>query len=211
MLAALWFAALLGAAAPETSSVEIGLELRKQGRWEAVDPATVFQANDEIRFRFRTFSPGYLYVLNRSASGETAWLHPRLEQGHTSRVEPGPVYLVPGEKGSFVVGGTPGFDITYWIVSPTPIESRPPELPAPGGQPSTLLPRCREQTLKSRGICVDERAGPRPLSKADPAPPELPALKARDLTFRPESGQTRITAKGSATGVIVYEFRIAHR
>ncbi len=211
MLAALWIAGLLAAAATEPPAVEIGLEWRKDGRWETVDPATVFSANDEVRFRFRTTTPGYLYVLNRSAGGETAWLFPRPEQGHSSRVEPGPVYLVPGERGSFVIGGTPGFDTTYWVVSPTPVESRAPELPPSGVQPSTLLPRCREQVLKARGLCVDERAGPRPLSKSEPAPAELPALKARDLTFRAESGQTRITAKGSTTGVIVYEFRIAHR
>jgi hypothetical protein len=196
------------------SSVEVRLELRKDGDWQPAESTAVFHANDEIRFRFRTSFPGYLYVLNRGSTGETDWLYPLPDQGQTSRVEPGPVYLIPGTRGSFVVSGTPGFDLTYWVVSPSPIDTRSPAMPAPASQPSTLIPRCREQVLKARGLCVDERAGPRPLSKPDQVPPELRGgaqLAARDLKFRAEGGQTRISAKVSPTGVIVYEFRIAHR
>ena len=196
------------------SSVEVRLELRKDGEWQPVESTAVLGANDEIRFRFRTFFPGYLYVLNRTSSGETDWLYPLADQGQTSRVEPGPGYLIPGTRGSFVVGGTPGFDVTYWVVSPSPIDTRGPAMPAAGSQPSTLIPRCREQVLKARGLCVDERAGPRPLARPDQVPPELrrgARLAARDLKFRADSGQTRISAKVSPTGVIVYEFRIAHR
>lgn len=196
------------------SSIEVRLELRKNGEWQAVESTAVFSANDEIRFRFRTSFPGYLYVLNRASNGETDWLYPLPEQGQTSRVEPGPTYLIPGTRGSFVVGGTPGFDVTYWVVSPSPIETARPAMPEAASQPNTLIPRCREQVLKARGLCVDERAGPRPLSKPDQIPSELrqgAQLAARDLKFRAESGQTRISAKVSPTGVIVYEFRIAHR
>ena len=214
MLSALSITALALAAVTAEPSVEVRLELRQNAEWQPVESTAVFNANDEIRFRFRTSFPGYLYVLNRASNGDTGWLYPLPDQGQTSRVEPGPSYLIPGTQGSFVVGGAPGFDLTYWVVSPSPIDTRGPAMPAPGSQPSTLVPRCREQTLKARGLCVDERAGPRPLSAPDQLPPELrgPAqLAARDLKFRAESGQTRISAKVSPTGVIVYEFRIAHR
>ncbi len=197
-----------------SSSVEVRLELRKAEGWQPVESTAVFNANDEIRFRFRTSFPGYLYVLNRASNGETDWLFPRPEQGQTSRVEPGPAYLIPGTRGSFVVGGTPGFDVTYWVVSPSPLDTPRTTMPEPASQPSTLIPRCREQVLKARGLCVDERAGPRPLSQPEQVPSQLrqgAQLAARDLKFRAESGQTRISAKVSPTGVIVYEFRIAHR
>lgn len=214
MLTALSIVALALAAVTAETAVEVRLELRKDTVWQPVESTAVFNAGDEIRFRFRTSFPGYLYVLNRASNGETDWLYPLPDQGQTSRVEPGPSYLIPGTQGSFVVGGTPGFDLTYWVVSPSPIDARGPAMPAPGSQPSTLVPRCREQVLKARGLCVDERAGPRPLSTPAQLPPELrrPAqLAARDLKFRAEGGQTRISARVSPTGVIVYEFRIAHR
>jgi hypothetical protein len=214
MLIALSITALALAAVAAESSVEVRLELRRDSEWQPVESTAVFNAGDEIRFRFRTSFPGHLYVLNRASNGETGWLYPLPDQGQTSRVEPGPSYLIPGTRGSFVVGGAPGFDLTYWVLSPSPIDTRGPVMPVPGSQPNTLVPRCREQALQARGVCVDERAGPRPLSTPDQLPAELrrPAqLAARDLKFRAESGQTRISAKVSPTGVIVYEFRIAHR
>jgi hypothetical protein len=195
-------------------AVEVSLERRTTEGWQAVDNTTVFDAGDEIRFRFRTHFAGHLYVLDRTSGGESAWLYPRPGTGQSSRVEPGPEYLVPDTRGSFVVGGTPGFDVTYWVVSQTPIDARGPSLPPSGSQPSTLLPRCREQVLKARGLCVDERAGPRPLANPASAPAELRGgarLAARDLTFRSEGGPTRISAPDSRPGTIVYEFRIAHR
>jgi|MudIll2142460700_1097286.scaffolds.fasta_scaffold64767_2 hypothetical protein len=212
--AAILAATAIAPAQDAKPAVEVSLELRKDDRWEAVDNATVFNAGDQIRFRFRSFFAGYLYVLDRTSSGESTWLYPRPGTGQSSRVEPGPEYLIPGTRGSFVIGGTPGFDITYWVVSQAPIETREPSLPPAGIQPNTLLPRCRESVLKARGLCVDERAGPRPLANPAAAPAELRGrakLAARDLTFLSEGGPTRITAPDSRPGTIVYEFRIAHR
>jgi hypothetical protein len=111
------------------------------------------------------------------------------------------------------VGGKPGFDITYWIHSPVPIETREVEGPAPGNQPSTLEPRCREEVLRARGLCQDERAGPQALASPDRSPVQLPrntTLVARDLKFRSEEESTNISAPKTEGGVIVYEFRIAH-
>jgi hypothetical protein len=194
-------------------TIEVSLELRQGDRWLGVDSQAVFHSGDEIRFRFQTSLGGYLYVLNRTSNGDNTWLFPRPGQGQGSRVEPGPSYLVPGTEGSFIVGGRPGFDVTYWILSPTPIDTHEARLPEAGSQPSTLEPRCRGDVLRARGLCVDDRAGARPLTQQDQAPLELPrntTLVSRDLKFRTESGSTRISAPKSQWGVIVYEFRIAH-
>ncbi len=207
-------------AAPQTPAqstalaIEVSLELRRADRWQAVDSKTVFHNNDEIRFRFHTSISGFLYVLDRTTGGETSWLFPRSGEGQMSRVEAGPEYLVPGTKGSFVVGGAPGFDVTYWVLSPVAIESRA-TIPSPSGtQPSTLIPRCRTQELQARGFCTDERAGPRPAKRAEDAPIALPPsqhLISRDLQFRSDAGSTYISAPQSAGGIVVYEFHIAHQ
>jgi hypothetical protein len=192
---------------------QVGVDHRREGQWRHVGAQTVFRKDDEIRFRFRTSLGGYLYVLNLSSDGQSTWLFPRPERGESSRVEPGPLYLIPGTKGVFVVGGKPGFDITYWIESPVPIDTGEVEGPAPGSQPNTLVPRCREEVLQARGLCEDERAGPQPLASPEHSPVHLPGnttLVARDLKFHTEAGSTSISAPKTEGGVIVYEFRIAH-
>lgn len=192
---------------------QVGLEQRREGRWRRVGAQTVFHKGDEIRFRFRTSLGGYLYVLNLSSDGQSTWLFPHPERGERSRVEPGPESVVPNAKGNFVVAGKPGFDITYWIESPVPIDTSEVEGPAPGSQPSTLVPRCREEVLHARGLCEDERAGPQPLTSPEQSPVHLPdntTLVARDLKFHTEAGSTSISAPKTEGGVIVYEFRIAH-
>jgi hypothetical protein len=111
------------------------------------------------------------------------------------------------------VGGKPGFDITYWILSLIPIDSRQVEGPAHGSQPSTLQPRCREDLLRSRGLCEDDRAGAKPLAAPERSPVLLPGhttLISRDLKFHAEEGETHISAPKTEGGVIVYEFHIAH-
>jgi hypothetical protein len=219
VVACLTCACPLNALPSETSAArpehvfQVRLERRRGDQWQPVDAQTVFHKDDEIRFRFRTSLGGYLYVFSRSSDGQSTWLFPRPERGERSRVEPGPEYLIPGMKGSFVVGGKPGFDVAYWIQSPVPIDTREVQGPAPGSQPSTLQPRCREEVLRARGLCQDDRAGPRPLTSLQQLPVQVPqnrTLVARDLKFRAQEGATNISAPNIHGGVIVYEFRIAH-
>lgn len=194
-------------------ALEVTLQRKQGGQWQWVDPGTVFHKDDAIRFRFHSSRGGFLYVLNHSSNGESTWLFPRPEVGQNSRVEAGPEYMIPGSKGSFVVGGNPGFDVTYWILSPTPIDMQQASPPAMGSQPSTLEPRCRTETLKARGLCVDDRAGPGPIKES--ANPPLPSLRnsplvSRELKFRSEDGATHISSADTSNKIIVYEFRIAH-
>lgn len=112
--------AVLGAAGgpprpSENNEIEVRVERHQPDRWEIVDAQTVFQANDEIRFRFRCSFSGYLYVMSRSSGREIQWLYPRSGASIQSRVEAGKSYLVPGLDGWFRVGGTPGYDVTYWF------------------------------------------------------------------------------------------------
>lgn len=205
-----------GLSAGKARSIDVTMQLFKDGLWKATDARTVLHANDEIRFQVQTSFSGYLYVFNVNSSGEGARLFPRPDHPEGSRVEAGPTYVVPGLKGVFVVGGQPGFDTTYWILSPTPLVFEEPSRARPNpSAPSTLRPRCREQELKARGLCVDDRAGAGPLKGPENLPAEArlqpDSLISRELTFRNEKGPTRITAPNlKGTGVIVYEFRIAH-
>ncbi len=195
-------------------AIEIGVELHRDGGWQAVDGQTVFHNNDEIRFRFRSSVGGYLYVLDRTSGGDNVWLFPRPGQGQSSRVEPGPEYWIPDARGSFVVAGAPGFDVTYWVLSPVPIEPRATSPPPLASQPGGLLPRCRTAELQARGICTDERAGPHPGKPAADNPIPLPGserLMARDLRFHSAAGSTHISAPHAGDGIVFYEFHIAHR
>lgn len=111
------------------------------------------------------------------------------------------------------MGGNPGFDVTYWILSPTPIDSSQPFVPTGDSRTSTLQPRCRSEVLKARGLCTDERAGPHAVNDAvdlPVRPPESEKLHSRDLTFKSEEGATQISGLTHQSDVVVYEFTIAH-
>jgi hypothetical protein len=194
-------------------SIQIVVELQKGGRWERVDAQTVFHAGDEIRFRFRASQGGYLYVLNRTSDKTITWLFPRVGAGERSQVEQRVEYLIPTGQGAFEVGGSPGFDVTYWILSPIPIDATPSIVSAQANQTSTLQPRCRTEVLKARGLCTDERAGPHSIDnpvELPLRPPESEKLLSRDLKFRRQEGATQISGLTQQSGVVVYEFTIAH-
>ena len=121
--------------------------------------------------------------------------------------------MIPTGQGSFEVGGSPGFDVTYWILSPNPIDATQAIVPTGGNEISTLEPRCRAEVLKARGLCTDDRAGPHAIS--DPVelpvqPPESEKLHSRDLKFKTQEGTTEISGLTKVSDVVVYEFTIAH-
>jgi hypothetical protein len=79
---------------------------------------------------------------------------------------------------------------------------------------NTLIPKCREAPLRARGVCTDDRAGPKPLTNMNRVPPALGVsggLVARDLRFEAKTtDRTRISAAESQPAPFLYEFRIAH-
>jgi len=193
-------------------TVQIVIEQQKGDEWERVDAQKVFHSGDTVRFRFRASRGGYLYVLDRSSDKTTAWLFPHAGS-EESKVAENVEYLIPEGQGAFEVAGSPGFDVTYWILSPTPIDRTATNVPTSGDETSTLEPRCRTEVLRARGLCTDERAGPQPLTNSGDLPlqpPESDKLKSRDLKFKTEEGATEITGLTNQSDVVVYEFKIAH-
>jgi hypothetical protein len=183
--------------------IELALERQAEGRWARVDPQTVLSAGERIRFRFSTNTPGWLCVYYTGSGGQSEWLLPsRLVVKDTP-------YLVPAEPASFSVDGPPGMDVLYWILSPkqVPLESLVPA-GAKRTMPNTLIPRCRSQSVVM--ACLDDRAGPAPLDTAS-SPLRQSRLRARELKIDSGSNGASIQPAERNIGVIVYEFRLAHR
>jgi hypothetical protein len=189
-------AAVAAFGGPGPGPVEIVVERQEAKIWHQIDPQLVLSTNDMVRFRFRSIRSGYLYVINRDSGGAVTVLYPR-GTGASGRLQSGVWYLVPGGIGYFRVGGQPGWDVTYWLLSPVPFAETELVKP-PLAYPNSARPRCNQEWLKSRGMCLDSGAG---LSSS-----ELPgAYKTRELRFEPLS-------QGSGEGeFLFYEFRIAHR
>jgi len=204
-----------GATSGETArrTIELTLELRQHNAWQPVDARTVFQPNDEIRFRFRSSISGYLYVFDRGSSGEDAWLLSPANSGESNLIKADTTYLIPGNGGSFAIGGKPGHDVTLWILSSRPIATDDISPIRSSPAPNSIQSRCREELLRAREPCLDDSAGAHALN-----PDDLPQISgsksdqliARDLTIQGQAGPTQITAHDSQGGMIVYEFHVAH-
>lgn len=194
--------------------VEIVLERREAGAWKTTDPGHVFANGDQVRFRFKSNTAGYLYVVNEGTSGETATLFPSAEAGTDNRIEAGREYTIPGNQGAFKLTGPAGYDTVYWIVSPVKLGNDAPQYkplpppPAPGAAPANLRPRCDDAIWKARGECVDSNAG----LKQN----EVPGMRSRELLFLRKDQGSVVAAAPSASGAakpgpFTYQFRLAHR
>lgn len=204
-------ALLLSAREQPQQVVEVTVEKRQADVWQPVSSQTVFHANDDIRFRLKSQVTGFLYVLNHDSGGNQIWLYPRAEQQSVNRIEAQKSYLVPDDKGHFTVGGEPGFDVTYWMITPQQMSISEGEKKA--AKPSTLLPRCRDELFKSHGVCEDAQAGPHAVADSSALPPLLPntsSLTARELSFDSKQDKVRVMAPAPQSGSIVYALWIAH-
>jgi hypothetical protein len=191
---------------PKGASLDLVLERSEGGSWRALNPETVLEKGNTIRFRLVSSFSGYLYVYYRGSDGEAAWLYPSETSGANNRIEGGAPRLIPSEETSYVVSGKPGFDIVYWLISSKPLAApdlRPPVEKSP--VPRTMVPRCGEP--KAVTSCLDNRAGAK---AAEAGSTEAGGLKARELTLKAEGSTTHIAA-AEGPGLLVYEFRIAHR
>lgn len=194
------------------------LERQQQGVWKAIDPATVLEQGDRVRFRATSTFSGYLYVLCHSTSGNYELLFPREDTGTGNQVKAGVEYTVPATAGYFRIAGPPGHDVLYWVISPTDLGKEPGyrPLPPPPVQPvppSSLRPRCDDTVFKARGDCVDPEAGPRLIGQGQPLPDNLSGIKdpRLDLLFiRGQSGVT-VSSPEPLRGPAIYEVRLSHR
>lgn len=202
-------AACLGADAPAAARIDLALERLADGRWNRIDPQTVLASGDRVRFQFSSNAPGWLSVYYTGAGGRSEWLLP------SRLIAKDSPYTIPAEPASYSIDGPPGLDVLYWILSPKPMA---PEALVPAGArrplPNTLIPRCRggkEPDTASALACLDERAGPAPLDAAT-SPLRQSRLRARELKIdNGGAGGASIQTAERTMGVIVYEFRLAHR
>jgi Domain of unknown function (DUF4384) len=201
--------------------MEIRLERLDGDTWRIIDPGLVLAQNDLVRFRFQTNFDGYLYVMNQSTSGKYEQLFPREETGRDNQIAAGVEYRVPATSTAFRVAGPPGYEVVYWLVTPALLTDAPPRyqpLPPPPPKtqaaPPTLIPRCDDALMRSRGDCIDTSAGPKLVPRGDDVPQNLPPAagqNSRDLLFLRQNNTAVIASPAPLTGPVVYEFRLAHR
>ena len=195
--------------------VEITLERKKNGRIEPMSTGHVFETGDVIRMRLNSHYLGYLYVMNQGTSGRFSTVFPAAETGSDNRVMPEKQYLVPAvDEGWFEVQGPAGFDVLYFLLSPT-------ELAKPSAQSfmapaplSSLRPRCNDKVFRARGECVDDSAGPAALPDGKALPPPLAPLAgsaSRDIVFSKKKGDQTVAVAGPQSAPMLYTFRLAHQ
>lgn len=198
--------------------MEIMLERRDGGAWRSVDPGLVFAQGDRVRFRFRTNFDGYLYVMNRSTSGNYEQLFPRAETGTDNRVLAGRDYFVPATETAFRIAGPAGHEVVYWMMTPAALTGKVPEykpLPPPPAKsaPKNLLPRCDDTMFRSRGECIDTSAGPKLVGRGASLPENLAEVRMdeRELLIMRQKNTSVLASPVPLEGPVIYEFRLAHR
>ncbi len=198
--------------------MELVLERLDRDTWRAIDPGLVLAQGDRVRFKFRTNFDGYLYVMNQSTSGTYEQLFPREETGQDNRISASKEYQVPATSAAFRIAGPAGHEIVYWLVTPARLTDAAPRLqppPATKPAPPTLIPRCDDTILKSRGDCVDPTAGPKLVPRGEPLPQNLTGTglghEQRDLLFMRQKNTAVISSPEPLSGPIIYEYRLAHR
>ncbi|HLK68550.1 MAG TPA: DUF4384 domain-containing protein [Bryobacteraceae bacterium] len=199
--------------------MEITLERFDLGTWHAIDPSLVLSEGDRLRFRYRTNFDGYLYVTNQTSSGKYEQLFPLEETGQDNKITSGKEYQVPSTSADFKVAGPAGYEVVYFLVTPSKLSSAaPPHMePVPHDfktNPPLLIPRCDDTVLRARGDCIDHSAGPNLVPRGVELPENLAAVAdqgRRDLVFLRQNDKAVISSPAPLTGPVIYEFRLAHK
>lgn len=190
---------------------------------KTVPQNAVFRTGNILRFRLTSQLAGYLYIVDKGTTGETATLFPASDTPDASnRIEPGQSMVVPANgDGWFEVSGPAGFDTIYILVSADPITIPHAPAAAPSQEtpqseappPPNLLPRCDDAIFKARGECVDKSAGVAPLPPNAAVPRDLVPLArtaARDIILAGDDEGVTVKAAPSAKLPLIYTFRLAH-
>jgi hypothetical protein len=198
----------------------IRLEQRKNDKAVAMYPGHVFEPGDVVRFRVTARGmEGFLYVINKGTSGAYTTLFPAEGSRADMFLHTDQDVFVPSvEDGWFEVGGPAGFEVLYFVVSPKPIniagnagETGKPEVTP--SVPDSLKPRCDDAIFRARGECVDGTAGPAPLARDVPLPPQIAfAAKnaSRDILLEENDEDHSVKATAPLDKPAVYVFRLAH-
>ncbi len=214
-------AAPLPAAAPASMLLDITLERRKDGKIEPMAAGHVFEAGEVIRLRLKSHFSGFLYVLDQGTTGKFSTIFPGAETGASNRLNVDGQYLVPAvEDGWFEVEGPAGFDVLYFLLSPTALGTPGTASFASPGPVTSLRPRCNDEIFKARGECTDDSAGLAALPPGAGLPAPLVPLAhgaSRDIVFVDETpGTVAVAPKqtspaGQVMAPVLYTFRLAHQ
>jgi hypothetical protein len=209
-------AAAITLAAADPQRIQVTVQREESAGWRDVNPATVFESGDRLRFHLSANFSGYLYVMNQGTSGGYELLFPRSDTGSDNRIEAAKEYTVPASQGWFKVSGPPGQDVIYWVVGPRELGRQYRTLPpasAPSA-PSSMRPRCDDSIFKARGECIDDSAGVKPVKPGEKLPSNLEGAAGatpRELLFMQEKGGAVLSSPDPLTGPVIYELRLAHR
>ena len=198
--------------------MEIMLDRFEGGAWHSIDPALVLEQADRVRFRFRSSFDGYLYVMNQSTSGKYEQLFPRDETGQDNRIVAGKEYQIPATASVFRIAGPAGHEVVYWLITPARLTDGAPRYSAPPSgksvAPPTLIPRCDDAILRSRGDCIDHSAGPKLVPRDVDLPQNLAGAadqSPNNLLFLRQKDTSVISSPTPLAGPVIYEFRLAHK
>ena len=232
MLRAIGWTALVGAAlqagtlpplpmdlqtkSPAGSAVlQIALEKKLgDGKVQSVASDHVFEPGDIVHFRVKSSFDGFLYVMDQGTSGKFATMFPSADAGADNRVMQGQSFSIPVGEGSwFEISGPAGFDVLYFLLSPTPLASPSTANFVAPGPVSSLMPRCNDSVFRARGECTDATAGATALPRDAPLPaPLVPLAGMASRDIKVVKGQDGVTvgATTSKTAPVIYTFRLAH-
>ena len=167
--------------------MELVLERLDRDTWRPIDPGLVLAQGDRVRFKFRTNFDGYplrhepehqrnLRAALPSRGNRPGQPHLRLDV-NIRCPPPAPPSASPDPPATrWSTGWSPPRRLT----DPAPRFHLPPAAKAP---PPTLIPRCDDTILKSRGDCVDSSAGPKLVPRGEV--PQNLASRHRTRTARP--------------------------
>ncbi len=177
-------------------------------------PDHVFDTGETVRFRVKSNFDGYLYVMDQGSSGSFATVFPSMQAGADNSMHKGQSYLLPATDESwFEIGGPAGFDVLYFLLSPSPITPPSSASFASPAPPSSLRPRCNDAIFKARGECTDVTAGPAPVPRNAPLPAPIAPMAgsvSRDITVVKKKDGATVGAGGDRTAPFIYTFRLAH-
>lgn len=195
--------------------LDIVLEKQTSSGIQQMRQEHVFEPGDIIRFRLASRYNGYMYVMDQGTSGKFSTIFPSPDAGNDNRLTSGSSYLVPSSgDGWFQIEGPAGFEVLYFLLSPTPIAPlvSQQKFVAPGPI-SSLKPRCNDAIFKARGECMDSSAGPSvlPSNATVPAPLQpLAGSASRDIIFTRKGEETTVASSSGSTAPVIYTFRLAH-
>ncbi len=182
----------------------VTLERLVKGDWEAVNSHIVLRGGERARFVFRSNSVGRLYVVQCSPPKDCRWL------GEGKPIEAGRDYIIPEE--GFEVRAEPGYDTTYWVLSPEAM-SRKATPGAPGMENDKTLPppHCVHLPLVKRRACEAPDAGPHLVPPITPQWFEKGgSIESQYVNIDDTKPSVRILMSADFDQPLVYAFRIAH-